>query len=113
MSLLDKETVSVKSISSWKFNRFLPTSNHLRTVIGKEVKWYADDPENSIGTIAFSKEKRGWNYAIMRRDWMGDFQVCNQKANFPNVRAASVDCVLAMKAAEKSGRRSFSEITDG
>ena len=105
--------MSVKSISSWKFNRFLPTSNHLRTVIGKEVKWYADDPENSIGTIAFSKEERGWNYAILSRDWMGDFQVCNLKANFKSSQAARVDCVLAMKAAEKSGRRSFSEITDG
>ena len=103
----------VKSISSWKFNRFLPTRNDLRTVIGKEVEWYADDPENSIGTIAFSKKERGWNYAILRRDWMGDFQVCNLKTNFPNVRAASVDCVVTMKAAEKSEQRSLSEITDG
>jgi hypothetical protein len=105
--------VSVKSISSWKFNRFLPTRNHLRTVIGKEVEWYADDPENSIGTIAFSKAERGWNYAVLRRDWMGDFQVWNLKANFRNSRAASVDCVLAMKVTEKSEQRSLSEITDG
>lgn len=105
--------MSVKSISSSKFNRFLPTRNNLRTVIGKEVEWYADDPENSIGTIAFSKEQRGWNYAIMKRDWMGDFQVCNLKTNLLNFRAASVDCVQAMKTAEKSERRSFSEITDG
>lgn len=104
--------MSVKSISSCKFNRFLPTRNHLRTVIGKEVEWYADDPENSIGTIAFSTEERGWNYAVLSRDWMGDFQVCTQKANFQNVRAARVDCVLAMKAAEKSGGRSFSEMND-
>ena len=102
----------VKSISSWKFNRFLPTRNDLRTVIGKEVEWYADDPENSIGTIAFSKEERGWNYAILRRDWMGDFQVCNLKANLPNLRAASVDCVQAMETAENGEQRSFSEIVD-
>ena len=105
--------MSVKSISSWKFNRFLPTRNDLRTAIGKEVEWFADDPENSIGTIAFSKKKTGWNYAILRRDWMGDFQVCNQKANLPNFRAASVDCVVTMKAAEKSEQRALSEITDG
>ena len=110
--LLEKEAVSVKSISSCKFNGFLPTRNQLRTVIGKEVEWYADDPENSIGTIAFSADERGWNYAVLRRDWMGDFQVCNQKANFQNVRAASVDCVLAMKAAEKNEQRSFSEMND-
>ena len=111
-SLLEKEAVSVKSISSWKFNRFLPPCNDLRTSIGKETEWYADDPENSIGTIAFSKEERGWNYAILSRDWMGDFQVCNLKANFKSSQAARVDCVLAMKAAEKSGGRSFSEMND-
>ena len=105
--------MSVRSISGSKFNRFLPAHNNLRTVIGEEVKWYADDPENSIGTIAFSKEKRGWNYAILKRDWMGDFQVCNLKTNLLNFRAASVDCVLAMTAAEKSEQRSFSDITDG
>ena len=105
--------MSVKSISSLKFNRFLPSRNHLRTVIGKEVEWYADDPENTIGTIAFSKQERGWNYAILRRDWMGDFQVCNLKTNFRNSRTASVDCLLAMKKAEKSGQRTLSEITDG
>ncbi len=104
--------MSVKSISRWQFNRFLPARNQLRTVIGKEVQWYADDPENSIGTIAFSKEERGWNYAILRRDWMGDFQVCDLKAKFGNVRAASVDCVLAMKKAEKSGQRARSEMND-
>ena len=111
-SLLEKEAVSVKSISSWKFNRFLPPCNDLRTSIGKETEWYADDPENSIGTIAFSKEERRWNYAILSRDWMGDFQVCNLKAKFKSSQAARVDCVLAMKAAEKSGGQSFSEMND-
>ena len=104
--------MSVKSISSWKFNRFLPVRNDLRTAVGKEVEWFADDTENSIGTIAFSKEERGWNYAILKRDWMGDFQVCSQKADFRSLRAARIDCALAMKAAEKSERRSSSEMND-
>jgi hypothetical protein len=108
-SLLEKETVSVKSISNWKFNQFLPTGNHLRNVIGKEVEWYADDSENSIGTIAFSKKQRVWNCAILRRDWMGDFQVCDLKTNLPNFRAACADCMSA-KAAEKSDQRSFRNI---
>ena len=105
--------MSVKSISSLKFNRFLPTRNHLRTVIGKGVEWFADDSENTIGAIAFSREERGWNYAILKRDWMGDFQVRNLKTNFRNSRTASVDCVLAMGEAEKSGQRTLSEIIDG
>jgi hypothetical protein len=105
--------VSVKNISSCKFNRFLPAHNQLGTVIGKEVEWFADDFENNIGTIAFSQKKGDWNYAILRRNWMGDFQVCKLTANFRNLGAASADCRLAMTAAEQSGQRSLSEITDG
>lgn len=101
--------MSVKSISSRKFNRFLPAHNHLGTVIGKEVEWFADDPENSIGTIASSTKERGWNYAILRRDWMGEFQVCDLKANFRNFPAARVDFLLAMRTAQRSDRRSLFE----
>ncbi len=105
-SLLEEETVLVKSISSRKFNRFLPAHNHLRTAIGEEVEWFADDRENSIGTIAFSTEERGWNYAILKRDWMGDFQVGELKANFQNARAARIDFLRAM-GATGGGRQAF------
>ena len=103
-SLLEEQTVSVKSISSRKFNRFLPAHNHLGTAIGEEVEWFADDRENSIGTIAFSTEERGWNYAILQRDWMGDFQVGELKANFRNVQAARINFLRAMAATEGGGQ---------
>jgi hypothetical protein len=108
--LLEKESVAVKNISSWKFNRFLPLHNHLGTVIGKEVEWFADDPENGIGTIAFSPKDRGWNYAILRRDWKGDFQVCNLKANLQNFPVARVGLLRAMKTVERRERQSLSEM---
>lgn len=99
-----EETLSLKNINSWQFNRFLPPRNHLGTVIGEEVEWFADGPENSIGTIAFNTKDGGWNYAILRRDWKGDFQVCDLNAKFQSFPAARVDFLLAMRTAKKSER---------
>ena len=101
--------MSVRSISSRKFNRFLPAHNHLGTAIGEGVEWFADDRENSIGTIAFSTEERGWNYAILKRDWMGDFQVGELKANFQNARVARIDFLRAMGATGGDGRAILSK----
>ena len=78
------------------------------TVIGKEVEWFADAPENEIGTIAFNTTDRGWNYAILRRDWKGDFQVCDLKAKFQNLPAARADFLLAMGTAKLSEQRLLS-----
>ena len=97
-----EETLSLKNISSWQFNRFLPARNHLRTVIGEEVEWFADGPENSIGTIAFNTKDRGWNYAVLRRDWKGDFQVCDLVANLYSLEAARADFRRAMAVADRT-----------
>jgi len=99
-----KKTLSLKNISNCQFNQFLPAGNQLGTVIGKEIEWFADDPENEIGTIAFNTSDRGWNYAILRRDWKGDFQVYDLKAKFQSFPEARADFLLAMRAAKLSER---------
>jgi len=91
------EALSLKTISSRRFNRFLPAGNRLGTVIGEEVEWFADDPENAIGTIAFNTDARGWNYAILKRDWKGDFQVCDLKRRFQSLQATRADFLLTMR----------------
>jgi len=93
--------VSLKTISSLRFNRFLPAGNRLGTATGEEVEWFADDPENAIGTIAFNADAQGWNYAILERDWKGDFQVCWLKAGFQNFPAARADFLLTMRTGRK------------
>ena len=92
----------IKSICRLEFERFLRFHSILETAIGEEVEWFGDAVENIIGTIAFSQGDRGWNYAILKRDWTGDFQVCNLRANLYSLDAARVDFRLAMAAAEQT-----------
>lgn len=92
----------IKSIRRWEFERFLRFHAILETAIGEEVEWFGDAVENIIGTIAYSQGERGWNYAILKRDWTGDFQVCNLGANLYSLDAARVDFRLAMAAAEQT-----------
>jgi hypothetical protein len=101
------DALSLKTISSRQFNRFLPAGNHLGTVIGEEVEWFADDPENAIGTIAFNTDARGWNYAILKRDWKGDFQVCDLKRRFQSLQTTRADFLLTMRTGREANGRSL------
>jgi hypothetical protein len=94
--------VRIKYICRPKFERFLRFHAILETAIGKEVELFSDAVENTIGTIAYSQDERGWNYAILKRDWAGDFQVCDLGANLYSLEAARVDSRLAMAAAESA-----------
>jgi hypothetical protein len=102
--------VVIRSIGRWEFDRLLPLHTLLETFIGKEVEWFRDDVRNIIGTVAGAKADRGWNYAIFKRDKTGKFRMCEMRRNLYNLHKATVDFLRAMAAAEKSGRRSFSEM---
>lgn len=97
----------IKSISKWKFKRFLKFHALLESAIGEEVQWFGDETENTIGTIAFSEGVRGWNYAVLHRDWTGDFQVSSLGANLFSLKSARIDFLVAMAGAERSGYSPF------
>jgi len=99
--------VRIKSISKRKFNRFLQFHAILESTIGEEVQWFDDEKENTIGTIAFSEGERGWNYAILQRDWTGKFQVCSLGANLFSLEAARIDLLVAMARTNKDGYSLF------
>ena len=92
----------IKNICRPKFERFLQFHAILELAVGKEVEWFSDAVENTIGTIAFCQGERGWNYAVLRRDWTGDFQVCDLGANLYSLGAARVDFRRAMAEADKT-----------
>jgi hypothetical protein len=96
--------VRIKNICRPEFERFLRFHAILEMAIGKEVEWFSDAVENTIGTIAFSQGERGWNYAVLRRDWTGDFQVCDLVANLYSLEAARADFRRAMAVTDKTAR---------
>jgi hypothetical protein len=99
--------VRIKNICRPEFERFLRFHAILETAIGKEVEWFSDAVENTIGTIAFSQGERGWNFVVLRRDWMGDFQVRDLRANLYSLEAARVDFRRAMTEAENTEHSNF------
>jgi hypothetical protein len=99
--------VRIKNICRPEFERFLRFHAILETSIGKEIEWFSDAVENTIGTIAYSEGERGWNYAVLRRDWTGAFQVCDLGANLYSLEAARVDVQRAMAGAENAEHSLF------
>lgn len=97
----------IKNICRPEFEGFLRFHAILETAIGKEVEWFSDAVENTIGTIAFSRGERGWNYAVLRRDWTGDFQVRDLGANLYSLEAARVDFRRSMAGAENTEHSIF------
>jgi hypothetical protein len=93
--------VQIKNICRPEFEQFLRFHAILELAIGKEVEWFSDGTENTIGTIAFSQGERGWNYAVLKRDWTGDFQVRDLGANLYSLEAARVDFRRAMAETDR------------
>ena len=94
--------MQIKNICRSEFERFLQFHAILESAIGKEVEWFSDAVENTIGTIALCHGDRGWNYAVLRRDWTGDFQVRDLGANLYSLEAARIDFRRAMATAENT-----------
>jgi hypothetical protein len=94
--------VRIKNICRPEFERFLRFHAILETAIGKEVEWFSDAIENTIGTIAFCQGEQVWNYVVLKRDWTGDFQVRDLRANLYSLDAARVDSRRAMTEAENT-----------
>lgn len=100
--VLRKALVTIKRISRWEFNLFLPKHFFLESIVGEEVAWWADDARSIIGTIARGAAEPSWRYILLERNGDGDFRVCILKAGIKTRLAASVQLLHAMEAVRKS-----------
>lgn len=99
--------LAIKNIGRWEFNRLLPHHLVLESLTGEQVEWFANQAKNLIGTIALTKTGRSWNYAILRRNKLGNFQVCDIGQNFFNLKQTLVQFTYAMVAAKKDRQRIY------
>lgn len=110
---LRKAVVTIKSISRWEFNEFLPKHFFLEIVVGEQVAWWADEAGDIIGTIARGAMEPGWRYSVLERDADGDFRVCTLQSGIKSRLAASVHLLRAMKAAQKSRTKQTAIVQTG
>ena len=91
--------MAIKSIGRWEFDKLLEYHRVLESFMGKQVEWFADKARNLIGTIALTKVGRSWSYAILRRDKLGNFQVCDIGQNFYNLKQTTIQFMYASATA--------------
>jgi hypothetical protein len=89
------------NIDRGEFNRLLPHHLVLEGLMGEQVEWFTNRAKSLIGTIALTKTGRSWNYAILRRNRLGHFQVCDIGQNFFSLKQTMVQFTYAMVAAKK------------
>ena len=92
--------VIINSIGRQAFHQLLPSNAISEMAVGEEVEWLADVAETIIGTIGFGGMNKGWNYAILNRDPLGDFRVSERQRNFPTRHTARVTLLRRMVGAE-------------
>ena len=81
-----KAATLIESTTQWEFNRSLPHHFALENLMGRQIKWFTNKAKNLIGTITFVRVGRSWNYAVLRRNFLGKFQAREIGRNFLNLR---------------------------
>jgi hypothetical protein len=94
----------IKTISRSEFDRLLPQNPALDNVMVVEVEWFSNRSGRLFGTIAKGEGVAGWNYAILKRDKLGNSHVCKVMNNFFSLKAARVDLLLSMAGIESANR---------
>jgi len=99
---LPEAAVPIKRIARWEFNQLLPHHLVLENLMGEQVEWFSNKAKNLIGTIALTKVGRSWNFAVLRRNKLGNFQVCDIGQNFFNLGQTMIQFRYAMVAVENN-----------
>ena len=79
--------------------------------MGEQIEWFANKAKNLIGTIALTRTGRSWSYAVLRRNKLGNFQVCDIGQNFFSLKQTMVQFTYAIVAAKKD-RQAICPISD-
>jgi predicted short-subunit dehydrogenase-like oxidoreductase (DUF2520 family) len=82
--------VIIRSTGQQAFHQLLPADTVAEMAVGEEVEWFTDVMESIIGTIGLGGKNTGWNYALLKPDTRGDFQVSERQRNFLTHHAARI-----------------------
>ncbi len=88
--------MAIRATGRAEFIRRLSLKSDLERLVGKEVEWFAGAAGNVIGTIALASRDGGWNYVVLRKNELGNFQASNRRENLFSLNEARVDCLQTM-----------------
>jgi hypothetical protein len=88
--------MAIRATGRAEFIRRLSLRGDLGRLVGREVEWFADAAGNVVSTIALAATDMGWNYVVLRKNELGNFQASNRRENLFSLDEARVDCLQAM-----------------
>jgi hypothetical protein len=94
--------MTIRATGRAEFIRRLSLHSDLERWVGKEIEWFADAAGNVIATIALAARDRGWNYVVLRKNKLGNFQASNRREDLFSLDEARVDCLQAMRMTDSS-----------
>lgn len=99
--------MAIRATGRAEFVRRLSLKSDLERLVGKEVEWFANAAGNIISTIALAARDRGWNYVVLRKNEMGNFQASNRREDLFSLDEARLDCLQAMGTTASNIRNYF------
>jgi hypothetical protein len=94
--------MAIRATGRAEFIRLLSLQSDLERWIGQEVEWFADAAGDVIGTIALAARDRGWNYVVLRKNRLGNFQASYRREDLFSLDEARADCLQAMGMSDSS-----------
>jgi hypothetical protein len=92
--------VEVRSISREEFHRLYPYTGKMAAFIGEGAEWLTNDTRTVVGIITRHSIRPPWNYAVLTRDVLGDYQVTHIGKASNDLQTIREECRLAMTAEE-------------
>jgi hypothetical protein len=92
--------VEVRSIGQEEFRQAYPYTGKMTAFIGEGVEWLADDARTVVGIITRHSIQPEWNYAVLKRNVLGDFQVTHVGKASNDLEIVQKECRLVMMAGE-------------
>jgi hypothetical protein len=90
--------MTINSIPGARFDRLLTANVFLEPVIGKEVEWFADDAETTLGTVAEGGLFDQWTYVVLGKGGTDGFRVLRIEFGVLTRDEATVRLLRIMKA---------------
>ena len=94
--------VEVQSIGREEFHRLYPYTGKLTAFIGEGAEWFTNDGRSVVGIVTRDSIQPAWNYAVLTRDMLGDFQVTHVGKISSDLQTTREKCRLAMTAEESA-----------
>jgi hypothetical protein len=90
--------VEVRNISRDEFDRLYPYTGKMTAFIGEGAEWFTNDTKSVVGIITRHSIQPAWNYAVLKRDVLGEFQVTHVGKASSDLQTTREECRLVMTA---------------